>query len=120
MCAQDTATDRDTAMKRKLNDEDVPTAVETKAITSVSTTNASSFSDLGLEPRILQAIAKENFTSPTPVQAKAIPLALEGKDILARSKTGSGKTAAYVLPVIQSILQKEIVRQLLVQSGYHS
>ncbi|KAK0511609.1 hypothetical protein JMJ35_006182 [Cladonia borealis] len=90
-------------MKRKLNDDDVPTAV------SVSDTgnHASSFSTLGLDPRLLQAVAKENFSSPTLVQAKAIPLALEGKDILARSKTGSGKTAAYILPILQSILQKK-------------
>ena len=65
-------------MKRKLNEEDVPSAV------SVSKTenDASSFSTLGLDPRLLQAVAKENFSSPTLVQARAIPLALEGKDIL--------------------------------------
>ena len=63
-------------MKRKLNDDDIPTAV------SVSDNHASSFSTLGLDPRLLQAVAKENFSSPTLVQAKAIPLALEGKDIL--------------------------------------
>ena len=65
-------------MKRKLNEDDVPIAV------SVSKTGnaASSFSTLGLDSRLLQAIAKENFSSPTLVQSKAIPLALEGKDIL--------------------------------------
>ena len=65
-------------MKRKLNDDDVPTAV------SVSDTgnHASSFSTLGLDSRLLQAVARENFSSPTLVQARAIPLALEGKDIL--------------------------------------
>ncbi|KIW04549.1 uncharacterized protein PV09_04303 [Verruconis gallopava] len=67
--------------------------------------SAASFDKLGLEPRLLQSIQKQKFTSPTPIQARAIPLALEGKDILARSRTGSGKTAAYVLPILHSILQ---------------
>lgn len=65
----------------------------------------SSFSSFGLDPRLLQGVAKLGFANPTLVQAKAIPLALEGKDILARAKTGSGKTAAYLLPVLQSILK---------------
>ena len=65
-------------MKRKLNDDDVPTAV------SVSDTgnHASNFSTLGLDSRLLKAVAKENFSGPTLVQSRAIPLALEGKDIL--------------------------------------
>ena len=53
----------------------------------------------------LQAIATLGWSSPTLIQEKAIPLALEGKDILARARTGSGKTAAYAIPVIQHILQ---------------
>ena len=65
-------------MKRKLNDDDVPTAVDV----SKAGNPASSFSTLGLDSRLLQAVAKENFSSPTLVQARAIPLALEGKDIL--------------------------------------
>ncbi|KKA28522.1 hypothetical protein TD95_004602 [Thielaviopsis punctulata] len=66
-----------------------------------------SFSDLGLDPRLLQAIAKEGYKQPTLVQRKAIPLALEGKDVLAKAKTGSGKTAAYLLPVLQAILRRK-------------
>ena len=65
-------------MKRKLNDNDVPTA----ANVSGTGNHASNFSTLGLDPRLLQAVAKENFSRPTLVQARAIPLALEGKDIL--------------------------------------
>ncbi|KAK9456811.1 P-loop containing nucleoside triphosphate hydrolase protein [Dipodascopsis uninucleata] len=63
------------------------------------------FEDFGLEPRLLQAIVRQEFTKPTLVQAKAIPLALEGKDILARAKTGSGKTAAYAIPIIEEIIR---------------
>ncbi|KAF1988833.1 ATP-dependent RNA helicase DBP9 [Aulographum hederae CBS 113979] len=88
-------------MKRKLNAQDVPEEVQT------SQKALSQFQSLGLDPRILQGIAKEAFSEPTPIQAKAIPLALEGKDILARSKTGSGKTAAYILPILQSTLKRK-------------
>ncbi|KIK63377.1 hypothetical protein GYMLUDRAFT_72075 [Collybiopsis luxurians FD-317 M1] len=63
----------------------------------------SSFSHL-LDARILRALADMGFARPTLVQAKAIPLALESKDILARARTGSGKTAAYCIPVLQKIL----------------
>ncbi|EGO22336.1 hypothetical protein SERLADRAFT_416842 [Serpula lacrymans var. lacrymans S7.9] len=63
----------------------------------------SSFSHL-LDARILRALADMGFARPTLVQSKAIPLALEGRDILARARTGSGKTAAYCIPVVQKIL----------------
>ncbi|KAF8637669.1 hypothetical protein AX17_002736 [Amanita inopinata Kibby_2008] len=62
-----------------------------------------SFSHL-LDARLLRALADMGFARPTLVQAKAIPLALEGRDILARARTGSGKTAAYCLPVVQKII----------------
>ncbi|KAL9125424.1 MAG: hypothetical protein Q9217_005370 [Psora testacea] len=90
-------------MKRKLNGDGIPEPVEGAAV--LHTTSA--FDTFGLDARLLQAIAQQKFTTPTEVQWGAIPLALAGKDILARSKTGSGKTAAYVLPILQSILQKE-------------
>ena len=106
----------DTAMKRKLNEVDapiVPATVRNAAAADLEEVEAcvaaSTFNSLGLEPRLLQAVATEGFTSPTPIQTKAIPVALEGKDILARSKTGSGKTAAYVLPILQSLLQRKNV-----------
>eukprot|EP00879_Flechtneria_rotunda_P030860 GHRR01033556.1.p1 GENE.GHRR01033556.1~~GHRR01033556.1.p1 ORF type:complete len:106 (+),score=18.67 GHRR01033556.1:324-641(+) len=63
-----------------------------------------SFQDTGLDPRILRALAKQGFTLLTPVQAAAIPAALEGKDIVARARTGSGKTLAYLLPALQRIV----------------
>ncbi|KAJ7576894.1 P-loop containing nucleoside triphosphate hydrolase protein [Mycena floridula] len=62
-----------------------------------------SFSHL-LDARLLRALADSGFARPTLVQAKAIPLALQGRDILARARTGSGKTAAYCVPVAQKIL----------------
>ncbi|WWD17701.1 ATP-dependent RNA helicase DBP9 [Kwoniella shandongensis] len=58
-----------------------------------------------IDPRTLAALADLKFAHPTLVQAKAIPLLLEGKDVLARARTGSGKTAAYVVPAVQKILE---------------
>ncbi|KAJ5759160.1 ATP-dependent RNA helicase dbp9 [Penicillium odoratum] len=89
-------------MKRKLDANDVPSPE-----TTGKDEQELDFEALGLDPRLRQALIKEKFSKPTLVQAKAIPLALEGKDILARAKTGSGKTAAYVLPVLQAILQQK-------------
>ncbi|KAI8807136.1 P-loop containing nucleoside triphosphate hydrolase protein [Cladochytrium replicatum] len=63
------------------------------------------FSALDLDIRLQRALTKLGFHHPTLVQSNGIPLALSGKDILARARTGSGKTAAYCLPVIQRILQ---------------
>ncbi|THH20440.1 hypothetical protein EUX98_g8583 [Antrodiella citrinella] len=65
-----------------------------------------SFTDFAniLDTRVLRALADLGFAKPTLVQSKAIPLALENKDILARARTGSGKTAAYCIPVVQKIL----------------
>lgn len=57
-----------------------------------------------LDPRLLRALANLGFGIPTPIQQKAIPLALAGKDILARARTGSGKTLAYGLPLLQKVL----------------
>lgn len=70
------------------------------------------FSDLGLDPRLVQAVAKQSFEKPTLVQRKAIPLALAGQDVLCKAKTGSGKTAAYVLPVLSGILKRKAVSYL--------
>jgi ATP-dependent RNA helicase RhlE len=61
----------------------------------------SPFTALGISNAFLNALAKENFSEPTPIQRAAIPAVLFGKDILGIAKTGSGKTASYVLPVLQ-------------------
>ena len=58
------------------------------------------FSDLDLNPKILKAIDEAGYTSPTPIQAGAIPAALSGKDVLGIAQTGTGKTASFTLPMI--------------------
>ena len=61
------------------------------------------FTDFGLMPEIEAVLAKENFTIPTPVQDGAIPPALQGRDVIGLANTGTGKTAAFVLPIIQRL-----------------
>lgn len=63
-----------------------------------------SFSSLGLDAKLLKALENCNYVHPTPIQQRAIPVALKGKDIIATSQTGSGKTAAFVLPILQCLL----------------
>jgi ATP-dependent RNA helicase RhlE len=63
-----------------------------------------SFSDLNLHPNLLKGVKELGFTRPTPIQADAIPPALQGRDLLACAMTGSGKTAAFVLPILHRLL----------------
>lgn len=61
------------------------------------------FEDVGLDPRLIRALIKKGIEKPTPIQRVAVPLILEGKDVVARAKTGSGKTFAYLLPLLQKL-----------------
>lgn len=65
------------------------------------------FSELGLHPSILKAIAKQHFETPTPIQEKTIPIALEQTDLIGIAQTGTGKTAAFALPIIQQLLKEQ-------------
>jgi ATP-dependent RNA helicase RhlE len=69
-----------------------------------------SFKSLGLSDALLKAISKKGYTTPSPIQAKAIPPILEGKDVLASAQTGTGKTAGFTLPLLQILSQKETLR----------
>ena len=62
------------------------------------------FDELGLAPELLRAISEEGYTDPTPIQAQAIPIVLSGKDLMGGAQTGTGKTAAFTLPLLQKIL----------------
>lgn len=61
------------------------------------------FQELGVDPRLIHALMKKSIEKPTPIQIVSIPLILEGKDVVARAKTGSGKTFAYLLPLLQKL-----------------
>ena len=64
------------------------------------------FADLNLDKNILSAVRSEGYESPTPIQAQAIPFALDGRDIMASAQTGSGKTAAFLLPTLQRLTKR--------------
>ncbi|MBL8379739.1 MAG: DEAD/DEAH box helicase [Burkholderiales bacterium] len=60
-----------------------------------------SFDSFGLDPRILKSIAEEGYTEPTPIQAQAIPVVVQGGDVMGAAQTGTGKTAGFTLPILQ-------------------
>ena len=62
------------------------------------------FNELGLAPDLLKAISEQGYTTPTPIQAQAIPIVLSGQDLMGGAQTGTGKTAAFTLPLLQRIL----------------
>ena len=61
------------------------------------------FNDLGLSEYLLRAVKEQGYTQPSPIQAKAIPLVLSGKDVMAAAQTGTGKTAGFALPLLQRL-----------------
>ena len=63
-----------------------------------------SFESLGLSAPVLQAVAEKGYTTPTPIQEKAIPIVLMGRDVLGCAQTGTGKTASFVLPMIDNTI----------------
>jgi ATP-dependent RNA helicase RhlE len=64
------------------------------------------FADLNLRAELLQAVQEAGYTSPTPIQRQAIPLALEGRDLIGLAQTGTGKTAGFTLPIIERLLEE--------------
>lgn len=64
---------------------------------------ASPFRALGLAAPLVRAVLEEEYTQPSPVQTEVVPRALEGRDVLAGAQTGTGKTAAFVLPMLQKL-----------------
>jgi ATP-dependent RNA helicase RhlE len=64
-----------------------------------------SFADLGLSPKLLKALEKTTLKDPTPIQVQAIPAVLAGSDLLGGAQTGTGKTAAFTLPLLQRLVR---------------
>jgi ATP-dependent RNA helicase RhlE len=65
------------------------------------------FETLALNPKLLRAVAESGYTAMTPIQAKAIPIVLDGRDVMGAAQTGTGKTAAFTLPLLQKMLRHE-------------
>jgi ATP-dependent RNA helicase RhlE len=77
-------------------------------------TTAARFEDLALSPAILQSIHEVGFEHPTPIQAAVIPEALKGRDLIALAQTGSGKTAAFVIPLAEKLTHGRGTRAMIV------
>ncbi len=71
----------------------------------VNTTTETSFADLGIAPKLLEILTKQKFVTPTPIQFQSIPVAIEGRDVMGIAQTGTGKTLAFGIPMIQRLAQ---------------
>ena len=69
---------------------------------------ANTFAELGIAEPLLRALHAENYVEPTPIQARSIPLLLAGKDMLGIAQTGTGKTAAFALPLLQRLAEPRV------------
>ena len=77
------------------------------------------FARFELHPCLLDAITAQGYDRPMPIQGHAIPKIIEGRDVLASAETGSGKTAAYVLPLLQSLLEQRLEEGIDAAKGHH-
>ncbi|MEJ6641611.1 MAG: DEAD/DEAH box helicase, partial [Akkermansiaceae bacterium] len=74
------------------------------------------FDELGLDPQILKAIQDKGYTTPTPIQAQAIPAVMAGGDVMAAAQTGTGKTAGFTLPLLDRLIKGERARDQQVRT----
>jgi len=81
--------------------------------------NTHTFARFELHPCLLDAITAKGYDRPMPIQGSAIPKIIEGRDVLASAETGSGKTAAYVLPLLQSLLEQRLEEGIAAAKGHH-
>ncbi|MBI1891059.1 MAG: DEAD/DEAH box helicase [Burkholderiales bacterium] len=77
---------------------------DNQSVTQQETSAAVRFADFGLSADILRALADQGYVNPTPIQAQAIPIVLQGRDVMGAAQTGTGKTAGFSLPIIQLLL----------------
>ncbi|MFZ9187833.1 MAG: DEAD/DEAH box helicase, partial [Algoriphagus sp.] len=66
--------------------------------------NTIKFSDLGISEEILRAVEEMGYTQPSPIQQQAIPFVLQGRDVIGQAQTGTGKTAAFLIPLIDKVM----------------
>jgi len=99
--------DNKSSKKQKLDTDKIKVLESNRKSKKIVEEELPTFEELHLSRPLLKAIQKLGFTEPTPIQAKTIPLAMNGKDILASASTGSGKTAAFLLPVLERLLFRD-------------
>ena len=95
-----------TAVSKKPLEKESSAAESSDAAATEPKSSLLSFTDLGLMPELLRAVEEAGYTNPTPIQQQAIPLALNGRDLIGLAQTGTGKTAGFTLPIIQRLLEE--------------
>src|SRR4051812_40716365 len=75
------------------------------AVEAAAEQETTSFEELGLSSEVLTAVRDAGYNHPTPIQAQAIPLVLKGRDVMGLAQTGTGKTAAFTLPIVDQLLR---------------
>src|SRR5262249_24585039 len=80
------------------------TEVEQTEVEQAADSDSLTFEQIGLSPEVLKAVTDAGYKKPTPIQADAIPLVLKGRDVMGLAQTGTGKTAAFALPIIDRLL----------------
>ncbi len=85
-------------------------SIEITATPVLASTEATTFTSLGLNPLVLKAIEEAGYTTPTPIQTEAIPMIMAGHDLMASAQTGTGKTAAFILPALHRIAEPSAIR----------
>ncbi len=98
---------------KKFNPSDFIKKVEKQAASAVYVPKHA-FTDFLIEEQIKKNIIKRGYTAPTPIQDQAIPLLLEGKDLIGTANTGTGKTAAFLIPLVNNLLTKKTSRVLII------
>src|SRR5918999_4169952 len=94
--------------------EDAATASDGALPQAAETDDGPTFEDLGLNTALLRSIKDVGYEAPTPIQIEVIPTLLSGRDVIAQAQTGSGKTAAFGLPIIEAIDPKQRSVQALI------
>lgn len=87
-------------------------SITTASTSTMGDSNISTFGQLDLHPSILKALDKTGYSTPTAIQAQAIPHALDGRDLLLSAQTGSGKTASFVLPILDRLAHNKSIKHL--------
>jgi len=77
-----------------------------------------SFDSLGLRAELLRAVSEQGYSEPTPIQKQAIPLVLEGRDIMGGAQTGTGKTAGFTLPLLQRLMSTAKLKKAVVHCAH--
>ena len=98
-------TDTEITSTTGADDTVAPSTTSTPSVTDAAPPATITFADFGLDPKIQKAVLEQGYTIPTPIQAQSIPHVLAGSDLMGAAQTGTGKTAAFVLPIIQQILR---------------